>query len=277
MSQAAGRYDVMATESESVTMKMEVDPPKADLSPPREEETDVESPPTPPPDDMAGSDPDPVVVDSSSEGGRETPEPKDKANNNSMKQGDTAGLLLGGKKGRRGIPGPKPNRNRAPPPLHTLSAIRGPPLSSAAARKIMWDQYQPWVMSTYGDAAKTKTITTKKYGRIVALLRTLGGSTGLPTLNKDGTAALNVNEPMAPVGSSSEAAKFKLWVKSKGFHLGPPPGHPDHGLPHTVDMLYLPTGTDKVGGTLDFFFSPEKQCCQLYFFLINISTFRNRN
>ena len=48
-------------------------------------------------------------------------------------------------------------------------------------------------------------------------------------------------------GSTSEAAKFKLWVKSKGFHLGPPPGHVDRGLPHTIDTLYLPTGTDKVG------------------------------
>eukprot|EP00093_Oithona_nana_P009700 09700.XXX_147474_125173_1 [CDS] Oithona nana genome sequencing. len=76
----------------------------------------------------------------------------------------------------------------------------------------MWDQYQPWVLSTYGDAAKTKTITTKKYARIVALLRTLNGTT------------------LTPI----EAAKFKLWVKSKGFHLGPPPGHPDRGLPHTL-------------------------------------------
>ena len=64
-------------------------------------------------------------------------------------------------------------RNRAPPPISTLTALRGPPLSSAAARQIMWDQYQPWVLATYGDAAKTKTITTKKYARIVALLKSL--------------------------------------------------------------------------------------------------------
>lgn len=236
----------MATESESMP-KMEVDLQKVEPSPQEDVEMDVESPPTPPPDDLTCSELDPVIVDSSSEGGVETPEPKDKANNNnnnSMKQNE------GVKKGRRGIPGPKPNRSRAPPPLNTLTAIRGPPLSSAAARKIMWDQYQPWVMATYGDAAKTKTITTKKYGRIVALLRTLGGSMGStpPTLDKDGNVV--VSETLPPIGSSSEAAKFKLWVKSKGFHLGPPPGHPDQGLPHTVDMLYLPTGTDKVGAYL---------------------------
>ena len=214
-----------------------------------DEAMDVESPPTPPPDDLTCSESDQVIVDSSSEGGGQTPEPvKPNANNPDhikFKIGVGGG---GGKKGGRGrgIPGPKPNRSRAPPPLNTLSAIRGPPLSSAEARKIMWDQYQPWVMGTYGDAAKTKTITTKKYGRIVALLRTLGGSVAPPpSLDKDGNVM--VAENLAPMGSSSEAAKFKLWVKSKGFHLGPPPGHPDQGLPHTVDMLYLPTGTDKVG------------------------------
>lgn len=141
-------------------------------------------------------------------------------------------------------------RNRAPPPLSTLSALRGPPLSSAAARQIMWDQYQPWVLSTYGDAAKTKTITTKKYARIVALLKSLtGGNSSLaPVLDKDGNLVPQPQESSTPpLGSStSEAAKFKLWVKSKGFHLGPPPGHADRGLPHTIDTLYLPTGTDKV-------------------------------
>lgn len=141
-------------------------------------------------------------------------------------------------------------RNRAPPPLSTLSALRGPPLSSAAARQIMWDQYQPWVLSTYGDAAKTKTITTKKYARIVALLKSLtGGNSSLaPVLDKDGNLVPQPQESSTPPlgGSTSEAAKFKLWVKSKGFHLGPPPGHADRGLPHTIDTLYLPTGTDKV-------------------------------
>ena len=64
-------------------------------------------------------------------------------------------------------------------------------------------------------------------------------------LDKDGNLMATPETPVGS-GSTSEAAKFKLWVKSKGFHLGPPPGHPDRGLPHTVDMLYLPTGTDKV-------------------------------
>ena len=104
-------------------------------------------------------------------------------------------------------------------------------LTMAAARQIMLDNYTPWVMGTYGDSAKTKTITTRKYARIVALLKALekDASTG-------GTGE----------SSGSEAAKFRLWVKSKGFHLGPPLGHPDCHKPECAELLYLPTGTDKV-------------------------------
>ncbi len=106
-------------------------------------------------------------------------------------------------------------------------------LSMAAARQIMFDNYTPWVMATYGDSAKTKTITTRKYARIVALLRSLEKDSSSGGENTGG-------------GSSSEAAKFRLWVKSKGFHLGPPAGHPDRDKPGSADLLYLPTGTDKV-------------------------------
>ena len=55
--------------------------------------------------------------------------------------------------------------------------------------------------------------------------------------------------PFQPSGS--EAAKFRLWVKSKGFTLGPAAplgrlgGFLDGGE-GGGDVLYLPTGTDKV-------------------------------
>ncbi|XP_015586947.1 endochitinase A [Cephus cinctus] len=64
----------------------------------------------------------------------------------------------------------------------------------------MFSAYQPWVIKTYGDLAKTKTITIKKYARI---LRTLRGE--------------EVN--------SAENSKFRFWVKSKGFHIGQPEGY----------------------------------------------------
>ncbi|XP_014210965.1 uncharacterized protein LOC106641179 [Copidosoma floridanum] len=64
----------------------------------------------------------------------------------------------------------------------------------------MFGAYQPWVIKTYGDLAKTKTITIKKYGRI---LRTLRGEEA----------------------NSAENSKFRFWVKSKGFHIGQPEGY----------------------------------------------------
>lgn len=64
----------------------------------------------------------------------------------------------------------------------------------------MFNAYQPWVIRTYGDQAKTKTVSIKKYARI---LRTLRGE--------------EVN--------SAENSKFRFWVKSKGFHIGQPEGY----------------------------------------------------
>ena len=124
-------------------------------------------------------------------------------------------------------------------------------LTMEEAKQLMLSQYIPWVNSTYGDTAKTKTITKKKYSRIIALLRfnaeqKESKNNNSPTLNS--TTDTNTSSSLALVGTNggSELAKFKLWVKSKGFHLGPPEGHPDFGTPDTEKTLYLPTGTDKV-------------------------------
>ncbi|GBP78811.1 Nucleolar protein 4 [Eumeta japonica] len=64
----------------------------------------------------------------------------------------------------------------------------------------LFSTYQPWVIQTYGDLAKTKTITLKKYARI---LRTLRGEEC----------------------NSSDSSKFRFWVKAKGFHIGKPMGY----------------------------------------------------
>lgn len=61
----------------------------------------------------------------------------------------------------------------------------------------VYRQFQDWCLRTYGDSGKTKTVTRKKYERIVQLL--------------------NGSE-----SSSTDNAKFKFWVKSKGFQLGQP-------------------------------------------------------
>jgi hypothetical protein len=67
------------------------------------------------------------------------------------------------------------------------------------SRKGMMEVFQPWVLVTYGDSAKTKTITRKKYSRVVKTLR-----------------GEEVN--------NAENSKFRFWVKAKGFSVGPPPG-----------------------------------------------------
>lgn len=72
--------------------------------------------------------------------------------------------------------------------------------SSADNKEEMLAAYQPWVIQTYGDLAKTKTITIKKYARI---LRTIRGDEIV----------------------SADNSKFRFWVKAKGFCVGQPSGY----------------------------------------------------
>ncbi|XP_038622582.1 nucleolar protein 4 isoform X7 [Tachyglossus aculeatus] len=85
----------------------------------------------------------------------------------------------------------------------------------------MYRQFQDWCLRTYGDSGKTKTVTRKKYDRIVQLLN--GSESG-----------------------STDNAKFKFWVKSKGFQLG---GSDEvNGGGGGKQVLYVPVKTtDGVG------------------------------
>ncbi|XP_044149830.1 nucleolar protein 4 isoform X2 [Bufo gargarizans] len=83
----------------------------------------------------------------------------------------------------------------------------------------MYRHFQDWCLRTYGDSGKTKTVTRKKYERIVQLL--------------------NGSE-----SSSTDNAKFKFWVKSKGFQLGAA----EEGSLGAKQVLYVPVKTtDGVG------------------------------
>ncbi|KAL8182187.1 UNVERIFIED_CONTAM: Nucleolar protein 4 [Gekko kuhli] len=85
----------------------------------------------------------------------------------------------------------------------------------------MYRQFQDWCLRTYGDSGKTKTVTRKKYERIVQLLN--GSET-----------------------SSTDNAKFKFWVKSKGFQLGSPDevsGGGAAGGGGGKQVLYVPVKT----------------------------------
>ena len=87
--------------------------------------------------------------------------------------------------------------------------------------KSMYDSYQVWALKTYGDSAKTKTVTKKKYNRILKILR-------------------------GEEGTNVENSKFRFWVKAKGFRVGP------HNLT-TIDakisseqVLYVPCSKSSV-------------------------------
>uniref|UniRef100_A0A182MWE7 Nucleolar protein 4 n=1 Tax=Anopheles culicifacies TaxID=139723 RepID=A0A182MWE7_9DIPT len=89
-------------------------------------------------------------------------------------------------------------------------------------RDQMFEIFQPWVIRTYGDRAKTKTITLKKQARII---KTLGG--------------LEMNNP--------DSSKFRFWVKTKGFTTSKPGNFQDifthQNIPENDGcMLYAPSG-----------------------------------
>ncbi|KAJ9595387.1 hypothetical protein L9F63_013437, partial [Diploptera punctata] len=95
---------------------------------------------------------------------------------------------------------------------------------TSSTKEDMFENYQPWVIQTYGDSAKTKTITLRKYARV---LRTLRGEES----------------------NSVENSKFRFWVKAKGFRIGQPPGYvpkPADGIVGTQTL-----SDDKEGGNQD--------------------------
>jgi hypothetical protein len=131
--------------------------------------------------------------------------------------------------------GHQPNTKRRRHSNKNHSSINGTTTSNT--KEDMFDHYQPWVIQTYGDSAKTKTITLRKYARV---LRTLRGEES----------------------NSVENSKFRFWVKAKGFRIGQPPGYiakpadsivgsqtlsDDKAGGNQDPPLYVPTATTKVG------------------------------
>ncbi|XP_055590017.1 nucleolar protein 4-like [Uranotaenia lowii] len=84
--------------------------------------------------------------------------------------------------------------------------------------------FQPWVIKTYGDRAKTKTITLKKQTRIIRALK-----------------GLEMNNP--------DSSKFRFWVKSKGFTTFQPKGFQDISVFQNQEendgcLLFAPNTTE---------------------------------
>ena len=70
----------------------------------------------------------------------------------------------------------------------------------------------------------------------------------------------HVSEP-----AGSEAAKFRLWVKSKGLSLTrPETKHKDEDVQDGAPTLFVPTGTDKVGCSRVINISCKINCQKLF-------------
>lgn len=84
----------------------------------------------------------------------------------------------------------------------------GVPASEAAGGGAeMFGEFQDWCLRTYGDSGKTKTVTRRKYNKILQTLL-------------QGDEENNNGVFLQEKGNSHINAKFKFWVKSKGFQVG---------------------------------------------------------
>ncbi|KAI5095850.1 nucleolar protein 4-like isoform X2 [Silurus meridionalis] len=92
----------------------------------------------------------------------------------------------------------------------------------------MFGEFQDWCLRTYGDSAKTKTVTRRKYDRILQ--------------------ALSLAEDSDADGSHINA-KFKFWVKTKGFQVENGDSQRDRNGKPDRPVLYVPikaTGFQKI-------------------------------
>ncbi|XP_026862783.2 nucleolar protein 4-like b isoform X2 [Electrophorus electricus] len=91
-------------------------------------------------------------------------------------------------------------------------------------------EFQDWCLRTYGDSGKTKTVTRRKYNKILQTL-------------------LQSEDADAYMDSNHINAKFKFWVKSKGFQVGNCNGQQDKNGTSDRPVLYVPIKAACVDGT----------------------------
>ncbi|KAF3860788.1 hypothetical protein F7725_001043 [Dissostichus mawsoni] len=82
-----------------------------------------------------------------------------------------------------------------------------PDAEAAGGGAEMFGAFQDWCLRTYGDSGKTKTVTRRKYNKI---LQTLVQG------DEENSNGVFLHEK----GNNHINAKFKFWVKSKGFQVG---------------------------------------------------------
>lgn len=88
----------------------------------------------------------------------------------------------------------------------------------------MFGQFQDWCLRTYGDSGKTKTVTRRKYNKILQTLLPVDQQSGAGVFLRDQSATIS--------------ARFKFWVRSKGFQVGAA----QESRPGSADppVLYVP-------------------------------------
>jgi len=94
--------------------------------------------------------------------------------------------------------------------------------SPAVSEAEMFGDFQEWCLRTYGDSGKTKTVTRRKYTKILQTL--------LQSEDLEGVY----------IESNHINAKFKFWVKSKGFQVGNTDGEPSENGAADRPVLYVP-------------------------------------
>ncbi|XP_039298258.1 nucleolar protein 4-like [Nilaparvata lugens] len=100
--------------------------------------------------------------------------------------------------------------NRVPKDLDTvLSSRTRRSAESQDTEDVMLAKYRRWVIKTYSDQSKTKTVTENKYRRIVETLK-------------------------GKIPQCTENSKFRFWIRSRGFRIGG--AAPDNG-----EQLYVST------------------------------------
>nr|XP_046251639.1 nucleolar protein 4-like [Scatophagus argus] len=99
------------------------------------------------------------------------------------------------------------NNNHHQNQPRSRSPSSGDPASEAAGGGAeMFGEFQDWCLRTYGDSGKTKTVTRRKYNKILQTL--LQG-------DEENSNGVFLHEK----SNNHINAKFKFWVKSKGFQV----------------------------------------------------------